>query len=262
MAKRRTKVLISAAVVITLIAAAIVLWERGILMPNGHLAEAYAVKGVDVSSYQGDIDWAVLSESGIRFAFIKATEGSGYVDPRFAENYKNAAETDLRIGAYHFFSYESGGGTQADLFIATVPRVENMLPPVVDVEFYGYYEQNPPSREAVIKELTVLIARLKAHYHLRPIIYASEESYRLYISNGFEDCDIWIRNVFTKPSMPDRRDWTFWQYTDRATLDGYSGEEAHIDMNVFVSTAEEFERYGRLGDAAAAAIAKPTFSLK
>lgn len=77
---------------------------------------------MDVSSWQGEIDWPTLAGQGLSFAFIKATEGSGFTDPRFSYNWEQARKTALRVGAYHFFSYDSPGETQADNFIAAVPR--------------------------------------------------------------------------------------------------------------------------------------------
>ena len=62
----------------------------------------YPVKGVDVSSYQLEIDWQGLEEEGYSFAFIKATEGSSLVDERFEYNREEASSTGMRIGAYHF----------------------------------------------------------------------------------------------------------------------------------------------------------------
>ena len=78
--------------------------------------------GVDVSAFQGKIDWHILAGESISFAFIKATEGSGYVDDNFEDNWRKASQTDLKIGAYHFFSYDSSGLTQAENFIQTVPK--------------------------------------------------------------------------------------------------------------------------------------------
>ena len=101
------------------------------------LALLYPVRGVDVSNFQGEVDWNTLSAQNISFAYIKATEGSSYKDERFDYNWKNASDCDLRIGAYHFFSFESSGETQAGNFIKTVKAVDDMLPPVIDVEYYG-----------------------------------------------------------------------------------------------------------------------------
>ena len=205
--------------------------------------ETYPVRGVDVSSYQGEIDWQVLSGQGIQFAFIKATEGSSLVDPRFDFNYKEARKTGLRVGAYHFFSYDSPGTSQADLFIETVEKIPGMLPPVIDVEFYGDKEYNQPDRESTQRELGILIDRLEAHYGMMPILYATEKSYQLYIAGSYPDCDIWIRNVITSPTLSDDRKWVFWQYTNRKRLDGYQGDEPYIDMNVFRGSQDEFNDY-------------------
>ena len=64
-----------------------------------------------------------------------------------------------------------------------------------------------------------------------------------YLAGEYEEYDIWIRNVYFTPSLNDGRDWTFWQYTDRGQLDGYTGEEPYIDLNVFNGTEEEFAAY-------------------
>lgn len=205
---------------------------NGILIPNKVYARKYNVRGVDVSSYQGDIDWETLAAQDIQFAFIKATEGSNYVDDKFAYNWQAAADSNLAIGAYHFFSYDSAGSTQADNFIATVPLRENSLPPVVDVEFYGDKKTNLPQKEDVVRELRVLLDRLEAYYGKKPIIYATETSYLMYAAADFRDYPCWIRNVVTDPNIDD---WTLWQYTDRMKLDGYDGQEQFIDMNVLVS---------------------------
>lgn len=203
----------------------------------------YPVRGVDVSAYQGEINWLILSSQGIQFAYIKATEGSSHIDKRFSYNLRNALKTNLRIGAYHFFSYDSSGATQAKNFIENVPIEQDMLPPVVDIEFYGNKATNLPDKDKVKTELQIMLDMLEEHYGKKPIIYATNKSYSLYIAKKFKDYDIWIRNVHLRPSLSDNSDWTFWQYTDREILKGYYGAEKYIDMNVFNGTQEEFNKY-------------------
>lgn len=246
---KRKLIIWGSAVLAILLATAILFFAliwNGVILLNNPSMERYPVRGVDVSSYQGEIDWDTLASQNISFAFIKATEGSSYVDPYFAENYQQAQQTGLRIGAYHFFSYDSSGETQADHFIATVSPVETMLPPVIDLEFYGDKEANPPSSETVRPQLDILLERLEEHYGRKPILYATEKSYALYLAGAYSEYDIWIRNVVTNPSLSDGRDWTFWQYTNRAKLEGYRGEEPYIDLNVFRGTPEEFQTYPSL----------------
>ena len=210
----------------------------GIFIPNQIYARRYEVRGVDVSSYQDDIDWPTLAANNIQFAFIKATESSSYADEKFSDNWNHATQTELAVGAYHFFSYDSAGSTQADNFIAHVPVREDSLPPVVDVEFYGDKERHLPEKEDVSRELHALLDQLEAHYGKKPIIYATEKSYVLYIWGEFDDYDIWIRNVITDANLEQ---WNFWQYTDKMKLNGYNGQEQFIDMNVFSGTAEEWK---------------------
>lgn len=239
--KKSTKIiLIIFAIILTIvISVGIMLWN-GIIFLNNPSIDEYPVRGVDVSSYQGKIYWKTLSEQDIQFAFIKATEGSSFVDPNFSENYSNAQKTKLRIGAYHFFSYDSSGKTQAENFIKVVPISDNMLPPVVDVEFYGNKEKNPPNPKDVDKELSAFLQEIEKHYKKKPIIYATVKSYDMFISGKYTDYNIWIRNILSYPSLSDNKQWTFWQYTDRAVLDGYSGNEKFIDMNVFNGSKEDF----------------------
>ena len=216
---------------------------NGVIILNGLSAVKYPVKGIDVSSYQGEIDWQALSDENISFAFIKATEGSSFVDKKFAYNFEEAQKAHLAVGAYHFFSYDSAGITQAQNFIDNVKPYEGMLPPVIDLEFYGDKELNLPGREAVDRELKAMLQALEAHYGQKPIIYATEKSYGLYLSGDYGEYDIWIRNVIKKPKLSDNRSWTFWQYTNREKLSGYQGPEKYIDMNVFNGNTQEFREY-------------------
>lgn len=217
-------------------------WNGGIIL-NGFSARKYPVKGVDVSSYQGQINWLELASENISFAFIKATEGSSFVDKNFADNFLEARKTHLAVGAYHFFSYDSPGQTQAENFINTVNPYEGMLPPVIDLEFYGDKEVNLPTREYVDEQLQAMLRTLEDYYGQKPIIYATEKSYSLYLAGDYEEYAIWIRNVITKPELSGQRDWTFWQYTNREKLDGYHGTEKYIDMNVFYGSEREFAEY-------------------
>lgn len=216
---------------------------NGYIILNGFSARKYSVKGVDVSAYQGQIDWQQLASENISFAFIKATEGSTFVDKKFLYNFAEAQKTDLAVGAYHFFSYDSPGKTQAENFIHTVEPYEGMLPPMIDLEFYGDKELNLPTREYVDEQLQDMLQVLENHYGQKPIIYATEKSYLLYLSGDYEEYDIWIRNVVKKPKIDDQRNWTFWQYTNREKLVGYHGTEEYIDMNVFYGSAQEFAAY-------------------
>lgn len=216
-------------------------WRGWLLFPDETGPNRWEIWGVDVSSYQGEVDWTVLRDQGVDFAFIKATEGSGMVDRCFAENWEKAQDAGVQAGAYHFFSYDSPGETQADNFITQVPVTPGALPPAVDIEFYGDKAQHPPRREDVKKLLDPLLDRLEAHYGQKPILYATYRTYQLYLQGDYANYPLWI----TRPLLaPMDKDWTFWQYSHSARLSGYEGKEDRIDLNVFRGSWEELKALG------------------
>lgn len=240
--KTKTKRLLLCAGVLLLAAAlCAVLFLAGVLRLNTPSASRYPVRGVDVSEYQGVVDWPTIEAQGIRFAFIRATEGSGYVDAAFAANWQAIAQTGILPGAYHFFSFDSPAETQAANFIAAVPPSAAMLPPVVDVELYAAHKQTPPDADAVRAGLGAMLALLEEHYGAKPILYATQKAYALYLEGHFPNNPIWIRDVYFTPSLAGGRAWSFWQYSDKGRLDGYSGEEKYIDLNVFAGSMADLE---------------------
>jgi len=209
---------------------------------NPILAEGYEVHGVDVSHYQGTIDWNVLSQQNVDFAFIKATEGSTHVDECFLDNWQAAEQTHLYLGAYHFFSFDSEGDKQAASYIDTVGNLDGKLAPVVDVEYYGNKRSNPPKRAEVVENLGAMLDALEQHYKIKPIIYTTYTVYNDYIKGEFEDYPLWVRSIYCPPSVFFGNKWSFWQYMDTAMLDGYAGDQKYIDVNVFKGTKQDLEK--------------------
>ena len=217
-------------------------WRGLLLFAQEADPEQWEVFGVDVSSYQGVVDWPVLAEQGVDFAFLKATEGSALQDRQFSANWAGAFAAGIRAGAYHFLSYDSSGDAQADHFISVVPRTEGMLPPVVDIEFYGAYLTDPPERAAVRAILDPLLARLEEYYGVKPILHVTYRSYYRYLAGGdYGAYPIWCSSPVVFPLVPG---WTFWQYSHTARLPGYYGSQDKIDLNVFRGGAAEFQRFG------------------
>lgn len=239
--KRARGFLIAGAILAVLVLLA-GLFLAGIIRVNTPSRADYPVWGVDVSEYQGDIDWPALEAQGVRFAFIRATEGSAYTDRTFAANWAGVADTGILAGAYHFFSFDSPAAAQAENFLAAVPPGGPMLPPVVDVELYGAHKQSPPEAEAVRRQLDELLAALEAECGAKPVLYATGRAHRLYLAGHYEDHPVWIRDVYLRPTLADGRAWTFWQYSDKGRLAGYAGEEKYIDLNVYAGSGDELER--------------------
>lgn len=210
-----------------------------VLFPDQTDPRQWEVWGVDVSSYQGQVDWDLLRRQGVDFAFLKATEGSSLTDPYFSRNWAGARAAGIAAGAYHFFSYDSPGATQAANFLAAAPPQAGVLPPVIDVEFYGKYLERPMDPEEAWPILDELVEAVTAAWGRPPILYVTARSYRLYVRGRYPDCPLWVSMPIAAPVWTD---WSFWQYSHTARLAGYSGTEGRIDLNVFRGSGEELEK--------------------
>lgn len=224
--KRIIKI-IAALVIIALFIAGFgkLLWSQKVA---SFIASYYELQGVDVSHFQGDIDWEVLKDQGISFAYIKATEGSSHVDTRLEENYLGAKDSGMVYGFYHFLSFESAPENQMENFKAAVGSFEMNLVPAIDIEWYGDLRDNPPDQTVVLDILSKMISLLEEEYGQKPVVYTTQSFYLKYLSGEDINAYMWIRNVYFYPFQ----DFVIWQYTDRAVMDGYSGQEKYIDRDV------------------------------
>ena len=236
--KKSVKIIIAVAAVLVLIFLAVFILakQKVIFINEWFVNEKTATIGVDISAYQAEVDMQTLKEQNIAFVYIKATEGSKYQDEMFTLNRDHAKQADLPCGAYHFFSYDSPGSTQAENFIRTVgDNLHGQLLPVVDVEYYGDKEENPPAKDAVVKELTAFLDALEAHYGIKPMIYTRADIYKQYLEGFAGEYKFWISSLYTPLSWNYKGDWYLWQYLNHAKLEGYSGGEEYIDMNILNS---------------------------
>lgn len=199
---------------------------------NRLVGNSGGIIGADISYYQGDVDMEKLKGQGISFVYIKATEGSKYTDDAFRDNWERAEEAGLPSGAYHFFSYDSSGRTQAENFIETVGDLDGRLLPVVDVEYYGDKEENPPDKDELVRELQEFMDCMEAHYGVRPMIYTRVDLYHGYLRDSFREYRKWLCSMNVPLRMVYLGQWDIWQYTDQARLEGYDGDQEHIDLNV------------------------------
>jgi len=234
--RKRLKTIFSVLLIILVIAFLVVFVlakQKKIFINTWFVDENKSTIGADVSSYQADIKMNELKEQNIAFIYIKATEGSSLVDERFTENWENAKEAGLLAGAYHFFSYDSEGRTQAANFIEAVgPDIQGRLIPAVDVEYYGDKEQNPPPKEDVIFELKIYLEMIEKEYGVKPLIYTRPDIYDKFIKGEFDEYKKWISSLYMPLRWKYKDDWHIWQYLNRGELKGYTGGEKYIDLNV------------------------------
>jgi lysozyme len=234
------KILIALACVVIALGAAYGGYELGIWRFNYPETEEYPVRGIDVSHHQGQIDWQAVRDSGIQFAYIKATEGEDYRDPRFSTNWREAQTSGIARGAYHYFTFGTPGRDQALNFISAVPRDENALPPVVDFEFAGN-SQRPPRAE-VLESLKAFLDTVEDYYGRRPVLYVTKESFAEYLEGEDLEYPIWLRDIFGEPGLVGGRPWVIWQYADNVRIPGIKGP---VDQNVLRGTIQDLPQVSR-----------------
>ncbi len=208
----------------------------GICMPC-----CYDVHGIDISHYQGNIDWdKVLGEQvegfPIHFVFMKATEGGDLADDTFERNFAEAGKRGFMRGAYHFFSPKTDPVKQADFFIRKVKLAKGDLPPVLDVEVTG-----KRTAAELQKNVKIWLDRVEQHYKVKPILYTSYKFKTKYLSHEqFEEYPYWIAHYYVD-SVRYTGKWHFWQHTD---IGAVSGIREDVDLNVFNGTLEQLKDLG------------------
>lgn len=200
----------------------------------------YSIHGIDVSSYQGKIDWkkvkAMREDSvHVTFAFIKATEGISSVDAYFQRNWREAPKAGIVCGAYHYFIPRKSGLWQARFFLQTVKFEEGDLPPVIDVE-----DLSGQSPEKMRTELKDFIHYVERKTGVKPIIYSGLVFYRDYLKGHFDGYPLWIAHYYqAELKAGTGTKWQFWQHSDKAKITGIT----HIvDFNAFRGDSLSFQQ--------------------
>jgi lysozyme len=210
---------------------------------DGRAPSAYAVHGIDVSRWQGAIDWPAVRAGGIAFAYIKATEGGDHTDPSFPDNWQGAARAGVPRGAYHFYYFCRPAEEQARWFIQHVPRDPAALPPVLDLEWNHQSRTctHRPDPATVRAEALRFLDILTAHYGQRPVVYTTVDFYHDTGIGALPRTQFWLRSVAGHPSTvyPGQR-WTFWQYTGTGLVPGIRGP---VDINFFAGSVADWTRW-------------------
>ena len=198
----------------------------------------YEVHGIDISHYQGSIDWVQLTSNKttkfpIHFVFMKATEGGDHADDTFPFNFDQAHRYGFIRGAYHFFSPKTDPHKQADFFIRTVQLIPGDLPPVLDVETIG--KSTPHDLKIAVK---TWLDRVESQYGVKPILYTSYKFKSLYLNHSvFNTYPNWIDQYYVD-SVKYEGPWHFWQHTDVGNVPGIKEE---VDLNVFNGSLEQLQ---------------------
>ncbi|GIL25979.1 GH25 family lysozyme [Actinocatenispora comari] len=197
--------------------------------------------GIDVSHYQGSINWSSVKGSGIRFAYIKATEGTSVVDSAFSANYTGAYNAGVIRGAYHFARPgSSSGAAQANYFAAHggAWSADNLtLPGALDLEVSGCDGLSASAMVSWIKDFT---STYKADTGRDAVLYTTASWWSSCTggSTAFGSSNpMWVAHWgVSSPSVPAGwGTYTFWQYADNGSVSGISGA---VDTDVFNGSAD------------------------
>jgi lysozyme len=181
--------------------------------------------GIDVSHHQGRIEWSRVAADGISFAYIKATEGGDFVDPRFRENWDAAGAAGLARGAYHFFSLCTPGQVQARNFLTIVPADVDGLPPAVDLELSGNCAGRP-DRTHLRRELEDFLRSVEEETRQTVIVYLGDDFESRYGLRAVLRRPLWHLRFLRRPDVDG---WVIWQVMGFARIDGIKGR---VDLNM------------------------------
>jgi len=179
----------------------------------------HPVVGIDVSKYQGVVDFERVKTAGISYVFVRATEGITYQDADFRSNYRQARSAGLVVGAYHFYETNDEPGAQLENFTSVAQLKAGDLPPVIDIEKLHHQDDSD-----LVESLKTLLRGLESHYGVKPIVYSGLNFANRYMT-GFGDYPLWLAEYeVAEPTLPHGwSDWTFWQWSQTAKVAGISG---------------------------------------
>ena len=202
-------------------------------------AQGPTLEGIDVSYWQGSINWDQVAADGISFAFIRVSDGTTTYDNKFQYNWSEAKRVGIVRGVYQFFRPNQDPVAQADLLISEIggAMTPGDLPPVIDVESSGGL-----SKSTVVNRVAQWVDRIETVLGVSPIIYTSPGLWSSYAnSSAFGDYTLWVAHYYVNcPTMPTGwSDWEFHQYTDSGDVDGIGS--VYVDRNVFNGTMADLQ---------------------
>jgi len=201
-----------------------------------------SIRGIDVSHFQGTVNWPSVAGSKVAFCFVKATEGTSYVDPCFQQNWAGSAAAGLLRGAYHFGHASSDPVTQAQHFFATVGALGTQdLPPVLDLETLD--GQSPAD---TLQWALTFLAEADALFGRQTIVYTDTGFWQSL--ENVPGCQVlaqrplWLAAYSAQPKVPPPwQAWTFWQYNDGTSNGGTAvpGVSGEVDQDWFAGTLSD-----------------------
>jgi lysozyme len=194
--------------------------------------------GIDVSQYQGNIDWGKVAQTDVKFAITRLNYGSSYLDPTFQTNWQGIKQGGLVRGVYQFLLGNQSIEAQLDLLFKYVPQLEEGdLPPILDVESDA--SQGINAGISLKMAVDTWIEAVRRHYNCYPIIYTGKYTWDLQVGTdtSYGQYPLWVATYFvSQPILPTSwTSWRFWQYNTR-TVQGIWGA---VDANYFQGSEKD-----------------------
>ncbi|MFC4292784.1 GH25 family lysozyme [Sphingorhabdus arenilitoris] len=183
--------------------------------------DTYAVQGIVVSAENGSPNWSQLGATGVDFAYLTATEGAAERDKSFQANMKGAGEAGIRFGALHHFDICRLASDQANLFITTVPRSENALPPAVQLDFSDTCTGRP-NRGLILSELATFLGQIEVHSGVPAVLLLNRDFEKEYQISKSIDRNVWLESNWFLPDY-SARPWVMWTANSGRIIDGLDG---------------------------------------
>lgn len=191
-----------------------------------------AIVGIDVSHFQGDVAWATVAQSGVQFAYAKATDGITFTDPRFGANLSGARAAGLKVGAYHFFEPGDDPVKQAEHFLSVAKTQSGDLPPVLDLEVSPTGSDSPLAQTAL-----AWLQHVEKSTGCKPIIYASPAFFNAHLGDGFDGYRLYLADYSRTPVLPNAAGpMVLWQHSQTGSVQGVHG---HVDLDTYMTPGDD-----------------------
>ncbi|HEY8097730.1 MAG TPA: glycoside hydrolase family 25 protein [Methylobacter sp.] len=201
------------------------------------MSSSASIQGIDVSHYQGSVNWADVESSGIVFAFAKATEGITVVDAEFDTNWAGINAAGIIRGAYHFYISTDDPEAQAENFLKAVGSLApGDLPPVLDIENYA----GACGTASLAENVQTWLDAVQEGLQRRPMIYTGPSFWDKYMTSQFGTYPLWVAEYgVSQPRLPiGWTAWTIWQSTPSGVAQGVAG---NVDLNTFAGSYAELQ---------------------
>lgn len=197
------------------------------------------VFGIDVSYYQGDIDWNAVAASGVKFAWVRVSHSTSFLDPKFQQNLNGSRAAGIHTGVYQYFEPLEDPIEQAQLLLDNMgPLQPGDMPPMIDVE-----SQDPADKATYTNVIRAWLDHIEAATGVRGFIYTGYYYWNDNVgSDEFIDHPLWVANYNPGcPLIPDYwPSWTMHQYCACGDIPGIVGV---VDSNHFNGNLEALEGY-------------------